>query len=175
MIILFVSDRQWTACPTKADGSGADCNKAPSLSSNSWGGGQGDTWYDSVVRTWHTAGIVPIFALGNSGSGCGTANSPGDMTNVIGVSSTNANDEISASGSRGPAQNGAIKPDIVAPGQNIRSAWNSGDNAYQTISGTRYGKSEIERIRQKLTVLFTFLSNLHAKGFSIHPSSCVPD
>ena len=29
-----------------------------------------------------------------------------------------------------------LKPDISAPGHRVKSAWNNGDNAYRTISGT---------------------------------------
>jgi len=127
---------EWTACPTRADGSGADCSKAPALSSNSWGGGQGSTSYLAVVNAWHAAGVIPIFAMGNSGPSCGTANSPGDLTNVIGVGSTDSSDTVSSFSSRGPAVAGHVKPDIAAPGSSVRSSWYTTDTAYNTISGT---------------------------------------
>lgn len=132
------NSRQWLTCPTKPDGiSDPDCSKAPDVVSNSWGGGQGQTWFYSTVSVWHSAGIIPVFSVGNSGPNCESANSPGDLVNVIAVGSTNDADNISSFSSRGPARNGAIKPDISAPGHNIRSSWNTGDTAYNTISGTR--------------------------------------
>ncbi|CAL8145234.1 unnamed protein product [Orchesella dallaii] len=127
---------EFITCPTDADGSGADCSQAPDVCSNSWGGGQGDNWYNPIVSVWRAAGIVPVFAQGNSGPSCGTANSPGDSDLVIGVGATTANDGIASFSSLGPSTSGAIKPDISAPGQNVRSAWYTSDSAYNTISGT---------------------------------------
>lgn len=44
---------------------------------NSWGGGSGDPWYNEAMRAWIVAGQIPVFALGNSGPSCRSANSPG--------------------------------------------------------------------------------------------------
>ncbi|ODM91730.1 Bacillopeptidase F [Orchesella cincta] len=127
---------QFTLCPTDADGSNADCAQAPNLVSNSWGGGQGNTFYDQVIDLWRQADIIPIFANGNAGPGCGSANSPGDSPKVIGVGATTADDGIASFSSLGPSVGGIIKPELSAPGQNVRSAWSTGDAAYNTISGT---------------------------------------
>jgi len=127
---------QWIACPTLPNGQSPDCSKAPRVCSNSWGGGQGQTWYDPIINSWQAAGIVPVFAMGNAGSGCGSANSPGDNANVIGVGSTTSADGISSFSSRGPARSGIIKPDVSAPGSDVRSSWHTSDSAYNTISGT---------------------------------------
>ncbi len=75
----LLSCSQWILCPTLADGSSPDCSRAPRLVSNSWGGNQGDTWYDSAIAAWQTADIIPIFSIGNDGPGCGTAGSPGNQ------------------------------------------------------------------------------------------------
>ncbi|CAL8090440.1 unnamed protein product [Orchesella dallaii] len=58
---------EWVTCPTLPDGTEPDCSKAPHLSSNSWGGGRGDLWYEPVTEAWIAAGIVPLFSIGNSG------------------------------------------------------------------------------------------------------------
>lgn len=137
-ILNFTQHSQWTLCPTKFDGTQADCSKAPAISSNSWAGSPADKFYEGVIRSWQSAGIIPVFAQGNSGPLCGSAESPGDMLNVIAVGSTDITDEISSFSSRGPTRYaGAMKPDIVAPGRNVTSAWHTGDTDYNTISGTR--------------------------------------
>lgn len=58
------------------------------------------------------AGIVPVFSIGNSGPNCNTANSPGDIKDVIGVGSTMITDSISSFSSVGPTLDGRMKPDI---------------------------------------------------------------
>lgn len=52
-------------CPTDAQGNNADCSKAPHIVSNSWGGGQGETWFNDVIKAWNAAGIIGFFAIGN--------------------------------------------------------------------------------------------------------------
>jgi subtilisin family serine protease len=127
---------QWATCPTKPDGADPDCSKAPVLVSNSWGGGRGDNWYEDVTEAWIAGGIVPLFSNGNSGPSCGTANSPADIRRVIGVGSTNVRDEISYFSSVGPAADGRIKPEISAPGEDVRSSVPDSDTSYGTKSGT---------------------------------------
>ena len=105
---------QWVACPTDVDGQNEDCSQAPHISSNSWGGGQGDPFYNAVIDLWHAAGITPVFANGNSGPNCGTANSPADQ-NVIAIGATNNAHTASIFSSKGPSVDDVIKPDFCAP------------------------------------------------------------
>jgi subtilisin family serine protease len=127
---------QWVVCPTDSQGKNASCASAPHVSSNSWGGGQGDVFYKQVTDAWHAAGIIPVFANGNSGPACTTANSPADMLDVIAVGSTTSGNGCSLFSSKGPAVTGIVKPDVCAPGSDIRSAYFTGDRAYFTMSGT---------------------------------------
>ncbi|GLD95494.1 hypothetical protein PINS_up004171 [Pythium insidiosum] len=127
---------QFMTCPTDTSGNNKDCSKAPKVVSNSWGGGQGDTFYDGAISAWQAAGIVPVFANGNEGPDCKTASSPGDNKNVIAVGATDVNDGLGSFSSKGPSVGGLIKPEVSAPGVNVRSSWNSGNSGYNTISGT---------------------------------------
>lgn len=86
----------------------------PNVVINSWGGGQGLTFYNGVIRAWRAAGIIPVFSIGNQGSGgCGTSNSPGDQPGVISVGSTMSNDSISAFSSKGYSIQGRLKPEVT--------------------------------------------------------------
>jgi len=133
----LISCGQWMACPTLPNGQTPDCTKAPHVVSNSWGGGQANAFYNDVINAWHAANIIPVFANGNSGPACRTANSPADsLSGVIGVGATTQARGLASFSSKGPTAGGRMKPDISAPGQNVRSAWHTGNNAYNTISGT---------------------------------------
>jgi len=136
----LTASAEWVLCPTRIDGSGENCGLGADVVSNSWGGGQADDWYLSYTQAWRDAGMIPVFALGNSGPACNTANSPGDLYNVIGVGATDSNDRLASFSSRGPGRGTAnfpeLKPDISAPGAGVISASASGDNLYSTLSGT---------------------------------------
>ncbi|HIH42501.1 TPA: S8 family serine peptidase [Candidatus Woesearchaeota archaeon] len=122
-------------------------NTSARLHSNSWGG-SGQTYGDDPRNTddfvWNYSNMVILFAAGNSGAGStdgtgGTLNTvgtPAIAKNVIAVGSTeniraskgagsdNIN-HVSSSSSRGPANDQRIKPDIVAPGNQIVSTQSS--------------------------------------------------
>lgn len=140
---LLLACGQFMLCPTDTSGNNRDCSKAPHVVSNSWGGGRGLTYFQSVVNAWSSAGIIPVFANGNSGSTCATDVSPGDATNVLAVGASDINDALGSFSSRGPAANGAIKPDLTAPGVSIRSAWNTNDVTYQSYSGTSMAAPQV--------------------------------
>lgn len=114
--------------------------KAPRVINNSWGGGQGSAQFLPFIQPHLEAGTVVVFSQGNAGSGCSTANSPGDLAAVIGVGSTDINDALSSYSSRGPglgsAQFPLQKPDVSAPGEQIYSTLPTSDTAYGIYSGT---------------------------------------
>ena len=88
---------------------------------------------DNVVK----AGVTVVVAAGNLGPGSNTISSPGCARRGICVGSKNKNDNIASSSSRGPVEwegNYMEKPDVVAPGVNIKSTRNNG--GYETYSGT---------------------------------------
>jgi len=145
---------KWIACRgLNNQGSGTnanllDCaqwtlsaNPRPHVVSNTWGGGSGNTFYNSAIAAWRAAGIVPVFAIGSSGPACGTANSPGDQDLVLSVGATQNGDSMASFSSRGPGPFGRTKPEVSAPGAAIVSAGISGPNAYSTISGTSMAAS----------------------------------
>jgi Subtilase family/FlgD Ig-like domain len=120
------------------DGSPATDDK-PDVVNNSWGGGHADSWYQSAVDAWVAADIYPVFAIGNTGSGASTSNSPGDYLNVIGVGATDSSDNIASFSSRGPVNwsgTDYIKPDVSAPGSVVNVPLRNG--TYGTASGTSF-------------------------------------
>lgn len=110
-------------------------NPRPHIISNSWGGRGGSTFFNTQVSAWRAAGMIPIFALGNSGPLCRTAGSPGDQPNLISVGNTNDQDGMNFLSSRGPSIAGLTKPEVSAPGTQILSC-GTGTSNYVTMSGT---------------------------------------
>ncbi len=117
---------------------------------NSWGNSNGsDLHWWNIVLNWKNLGVFPVFSNGNSGPGSGTVGSPASYPTTIGVGSTNSSDAVSSYSSRGPAPNispindpqywyystwNFLKPDVSAPGENVRSSLNTG--GYGSMSGT---------------------------------------
>jgi len=122
--------------PWDLNGENPNPDLRPHIVNNSWGGGQAQWWYNQAVYAWQAAGILPVFAAGNDGPLCATATDPGDMVNALAVGAVDSADSNAPASpasfsSRGPAAiSGAVKPDIVAPGDWIRSATSSGGYGY---------------------------------------------
>ncbi len=123
-----------TACAQWILAPGGDSNKRPDVVNNSWGGGGGDSWYQSYVQSWAAAGIFPAFSAGNSGPSCGTAGSPGDYPESFASGATDSDDGIASFSSRGPSIFGVVKPDVSAPGVSVVSSVPRG--SYASYSGT---------------------------------------
>ncbi|MFF5446208.1 S8 family serine peptidase [Streptomyces sp. NPDC012888] len=129
----LLASGQWIVAPTDANGQNPRPDLAPHVVNNSWGGPGGDGWYQQVVDTWRAAGIFPAFSNGNSGPGCATSGSPGDYAASYSSGAFGADNAIASFSSRGAPQGGGIKPNIAAPGVNVRSSVPGG---YDSFSGT---------------------------------------
>ncbi|KAF4142517.1 Subtilase family [Phytophthora infestans] len=128
---------QYMLCPTDTNGNNCNPAKAPHIVSNSWGSGQGLTYFQPMIDAWHAARIIPVFSAGNSGAkGCSSVVSPGDSARVFSIGGSDTSDALGAFSSIGPAVNGLVKPDFVAPGVSIRSAWKGNNADYLSLSGT---------------------------------------
>jgi|GEM_PF-358320 len=119
-----------------------DVAKAPHVVNNSWGcpniEGCDDTVLEPATEALRAAGIMMVVSAGNDGPACGTAyEPPARYDSVFSVGATNASGEITGFSSRGPVIEDdvpLIKPDISAPGFEIRSSVPGG--GYGTASGT---------------------------------------
>lgn len=82
------------------------------------------------------AGVCVVAAAGNSGPGKKTVTSPGISPLVLTVGACDEEGSIPDFSSRGPASYGIHKPDIVAPGVDIRSLSAENPKEYTIQSGT---------------------------------------
>jgi len=127
---------QWVLDPDH-DPSTAD---APQVVNASWSIGAGpgcDLSFQPDVRALVAAGILPVFAAGNYGSGGSTSASPANYPESLAVGALNGNGLVLSASSRGPSTCGGrsgVFPDVVAPGVDILTTDRYG--LYQVASGT---------------------------------------
>ncbi|MGW1410570.1 S8 family peptidase [Streptomyces sp. NPDC002403] len=100
----------------------------PAVANMSLGGGA-DSVLDAAVRKSIASGITYAVAAGNESTDASTK-SPARVTEAITVGSTTSTDARSSFSNYGSVV------DIFGPGSSITSAWNTGDSAINTISGT---------------------------------------
>ena len=120
-----------------------DPTKAPDSINNSWvcppsEGCNFDT-LQSIVDAVRAAGIVPAMAAGNSGPACSSVDTPPAIyASAFSVGAVDSGNNIASFSSRGPVTidgSHRTKPDVSAPGVNVRGAVPG--NGYQSgWSGT---------------------------------------
>ncbi|MBC7236735.1 MAG: S8 family serine peptidase, partial [Chloroflexi bacterium] len=126
---------QWILAPTRLDGTAPDPGKAPHIVSNSWGDDNPlDESFRRDLAAWRAAGIYSTWAAGNTGPRERTINSPASFREAVAVGAVDMFDTVANFSSRGPSPWGDIKPDVVAPGVNVRSCVAGG--GYELWSGT---------------------------------------
>ncbi len=120
---------EWLMAP------GGDPGLAPDIINGSWGtyNAQDETFRPDL-QALRAAGIVPVFAAGNEGPRASSLRSPASYPEAIAVGATDDRDEVTSFSSRGPSPWGEVKPEVAAPGAQIRSSLPGG--AYGTASGT---------------------------------------
>ncbi|MEZ5358318.1 MAG: S8 family serine peptidase [Candidatus Zixiibacteriota bacterium] len=117
----------------------------PDVINNSWGVpnsiyGDCENTFWSAIDNVEAAGVVCIFAAGNEGPEPSTIRNPADRAssplNAMSIGAVDPSTLIVADfSSRGPSIcNGAIKPEVVAPGVQIFSSYK--DGGYKLMSGT---------------------------------------
>ena len=163
---------EWALNP---DGDFSTTDDIPDVINNSF------RWYDGADMTQcegivvdlmiaiDAVGIANIYSGGNQGPNNTTISAPQRINvtevNTFSVGSVNGNipfpHPLSNFSSLGPKQcpgegSLAIHPEVVAPGQNVRSAW--GQDAYNTISGTSMAAPHVSGVALLLKEAFPYLS-----------------
>ena len=142
---------QFAIAPTDLAGNNPNPALRPHILNNSWGcpaseGCVTQAELETIVNNTQAAGIFVVVSAGNDGSGCSSisngaeAGPPSPYEASFSVGAINSSGNVIASfSSRGPSlfyTPNLLKPNISAPGVNVRSATNSGDSSYTIASGT---------------------------------------
>lgn len=121
---------EFLIAPYPVGGGQGDPTKAPDSVNNSWicppsEGCSTDT-LKSIVKAVRAAGIFPAMAASNAGPNCSTITDPPAIYGAsVDVGATDSGDNIASFSSRGPVTvdgSNRLKPNLSAPGQNIRGA-----------------------------------------------------
>jgi len=137
---------EWFLAPTDLEGQYPDPDKAPHVINNSWGcppqeGCHPENWsfMETVVNNLTAAGTVVVVSAGNDGGdGCSSIRNPAAIfENSFSVGATREDDSKPGFSSIGPVMvdsSGRLKPDVVAPGFNVRSIWLN--DTFASLRGT---------------------------------------
>lgn len=136
---------QWFLAPTDLSNGSPNPGLRPMVINNSWtcppvegcnSPSSIDSLYNAIVAC-RASGIVVVASAGNSGPDCGSVSEPPPfLASSFTIGATDINDGIAGFSSRGPGiYNGTrVKPDVSAPGVNVRSTIPA--DAYGNLSGT---------------------------------------
>jgi serine protease AprX len=151
VVPMYMACMEWFIAPTRIDGSAPDSSKAPDVVNNSWGCVEAcpAPLLQDVLQASRAAGIFYAVSAGNDGlggpppaAGCYTIEHPlARYPEAFTVGATYiGTDAIAEFSSRGPvlgdptAPAGLMKPNISAPGVDVRSSLKGG--GYGLLSGT---------------------------------------
>lgn len=128
----FIECFQWDLAPWDLNGVNPRPDLAPDAINNSWGYWGGDQpMFEDEIAALQAAGILVEVSAGNEGSGCASLGSPGDYRQVLTTGSVDhaggvLPGDLTWFSSRGPSDlypnPPDYFPDVMAPGENIRSS-----------------------------------------------------
>jgi hypothetical protein len=141
----YLECMEWFLAPYPIGGGQGDPLRAPDITVNAWRcppseGCSVDT-LQAAVEAQAAAGIMMVVGADSAGPNCSTMENPPSIyaaSYTVGALTTGT-DNVASFSSRGPViidESNRIKPDISAPGTNIRSSYNGSDTDYASLSGT---------------------------------------
>ena len=141
----YLECMEWFLAPYPIGGGQGDPLKAPDITVNGWhcppSEGCSVNTLQAAIEAQAAAGIMTVVRADSTGPNCSTMEDPPSIyaaSYTVGALNTGT-DNVASFSSRGPViidGSNRIKPDISAPGTNIRSSYNGSDNDYAILSGT---------------------------------------
>jgi subtilisin family serine protease len=109
----------------------------------------------TVNKLSEQKGTLFAIAAGNEGAGAKTVGSPGSAANALTVGAVDGDDKLADFSSRGPTSDGALKPDVTAPGVGITAA---------SAKGSALAKEVGERPAGYMSISGTSMATPHVAG-----------
>jgi serine protease AprX len=141
----YLECMEWFLAPYPIGGGQGDPLRAPDVTTNAWhcppSEGCSVNTLQAAVEAQAAAGIMTVVRADSTGPSCSTMEDPPSIyaaSYTVGALNTGT-DNVASFSSRGPViidGSNRIKPDITAPGTNIRSSYNGSDSDYAILSGT---------------------------------------
>ena len=180
---------QFFIAPTDLNGQNPDPTLRPHVINNSWIClvSEGCTTGDElrvIVENTQAAGIFVEASAGNSGSSCSSVSDPPAIyeasfsTGAIDISNV-----LASFSSRGPVTrdgSNRLKPNISAPGVNVRSSYFTSDTSYINLSGTSMAGPHVvgvvallwsarPQLQRDIADTKTILQNTANPGVTVNP------
>ncbi len=136
---------QFFIAPTDLSGNNPNPALRPHAMNNSWGcpvseGCTTRAELETIVNNTEAAGIFVEASAGNSGPGCSSVSDPPSIYDAAFASGAiDINNTLASFSSRGPSTfytPNILKPQVSAPGVNVRSSTNGSDTSSSSFSGT---------------------------------------
>ncbi|HZJ26526.1 MAG TPA: S8 family serine peptidase [Acidimicrobiia bacterium] len=131
---------QFMLAPDAGHGDGPDPDLRPDVINNSWSIPEPSTALGRAMTSIYAAGILSVFAAGNTGPGCATVSYPASQPEVVAVGATDDAGIVARFSARGPGPLGP-EPTLVAPGVDVVTTAISG--GYASVSGTSMAAPEV--------------------------------
>ncbi len=143
--VTLLRAAEWLLAPTDEHGHRPRPDLAPHVVNCSWTlENPADPLFERVVAAWHAAGIVPVFAVGNSVSAPappGSALAPATYSSTLAVGASTPEGSPWVYSRRGPGWFGGTVPDLLAPGVAVRSTAPGGGE--QVLDGTSMASAQV--------------------------------
>jgi len=136
---------QFFIAPTDLAGNNANPALRPHVINNSWGcpaseGCVTRAELETIVNNTEAAGIFVEVSAGNAGPGCSTvADPPAIYSASFSTGAIDISNVLAGFSSRGPSTfytPNLLKPNLSAPGVNVRSSTSTSDISYGNLNGT---------------------------------------
>jgi serine protease AprX len=146
---------QFFIAPTDLAGNNANPALRPHVINNSWGcptseGCVTRAELETIVSNTQAAGIFVASSAGNNGPGCSTVvDPPAIYSDTFATGAVDINNVLASFSSRGPSTfytPNLLRPNVSAPGVNVRSTGRTSDISYTNLSGTSMASPHVSGV-----------------------------